>query len=235
MSGFLHRLAARTLGLAPQVRPRAALPYAAAQADFPGAEPLGRQPADPASPDTFSGRSRLHQEHLPDPLVARAPAATGAASRLPAHPLRASETMRPIAPSATSQPDEGFATEHSRPHPETEGPVGDAGAQNHFGDLDTVVSHLLRLGKNDTQKTAPTDLVPANLAAPAGVATVRRERLLNRPSAAASDAAPEVHITIGRLEVNPPSRPPPPSPSPPRGPAPLSLSDYLARRNGGRP
>ena len=48
----------------------------------------------------------------------------------------------------------------------------------------------------------------------------------------AADATPDVHITIGRLEINPPPRP---APSPPqrRGPAPLSLSDYLARRQGG--
>ncbi|QKV56549.1 MAG: hypothetical protein HT580_04340 [Dechloromonas sp.] len=61
------------------------------------------------------------------------------------------------------------------------------------------------------------------------------------PSAVASaspadtEPAPEVHITIGRLEVNPPARPTPPPAPRPRGPVPLSLSDYLARRNGGRP
>jgi hypothetical protein len=56
-----------------------------------------------------------------------------------------------------------------------------------------------------------------------------------RNAAEAPDPSPEVHITIGRLEINSPSRPaPPPSPRP-RGPAPLSLGDYLARRQGGKP
>ncbi|AWI80697.1 hypothetical protein CEW87_15765 [Parazoarcus communis] len=48
------------------------------------------------------------------------------------------------------------------------------------------------------------------------------------------DTPPEVHITIGRLEINPPPRPAPPPPPQRRGPAPLSLGDYLARRQGGR-
>lgn len=56
-----------------------------------------------------------------------------------------------------------------------------------------------------------------------------------RSAADAPDTPPEVHITIGRLEINPPPRPPPPPAPRPRGPAPLSLGDYLARRQGGRP
>ena len=72
----------------------------------------------------------------------------------------------------------------------------------------------------------PTAIIPPR--PPAG-----RERQAAAPE---TDSAPEVHITIGRLEVNPPSRPAHAAqPARPRGTAPLSLSDYLARRNGGRP
>jgi hypothetical protein len=58
---------------------------------------------------------------------------------------------------------------------------------------------------------------------------------VGKASPADIERAPEVHITIGRLEVNPPAPLTPPPATRPRGPAPLSLADYLARRNGGRP
>jgi hypothetical protein len=45
--------------------------------------------------------------------------------------------------------------------------------------------------------------------------------------------APVVNVTIGRVEVRPPPAPPPPPPVPATGPQPLSLYEYLERRNGG--
>jgi hypothetical protein len=49
------------------------------------------------------------------------------------------------------------------------------------------------------------------------------------------EAAPEVHVTIGRIEVTGAVQPPPPVPEqPPAAPATprLSLDEYLERRNG---
>lgn len=62
-------------------------------------------------------------------------------------------------------------------------------------------------------------------AAPTGAA--------RRPSPSL-DVAPVVNVTIGRVEVRPPPAPPPPPP-PVRatGPRPLSLDEYLERRNSG--
>jgi hypothetical protein len=44
----------------------------------------------------------------------------------------------------------------------------------------------------------------------------------------------EVHVSIGRIEVTAIHEPPPPKPAAPRRNAPMSLDDYLARRQGGR-
>jgi hypothetical protein len=278
MSGFLHRLAARTLGLAPQIRPRAVLPYAAPQTDFPGAEWPGQQVEnDPASSDTDAAASpppaesrenSRHQKPLPDSLLAGSPASQGMATPRPVNrtadsansellrgvtsapqvrPMRFAETMHPIVSFPASQLDEGFAPEHSPLPPKTSEPIqGNAAtsldaAQTRFNDLETLVSQLLGQGKDDNQKTPPrpaSDVFPASITAPLGASTIRtqasRERSSKPTHAAEPEAAPEVHITIGRLEVNPPSRPAPPPAPGPRGPAPLSLSDYLARRDGGR-
>jgi hypothetical protein len=45
--------------------------------------------------------------------------------------------------------------------------------------------------------------------------------------------APVVNVTIGRVEVRPPPTPPPPPPVRAPGPRPLSLDEYLERRNDG--
>jgi hypothetical protein len=61
-------------------------------------------------------------------------------------------------------------------------------------------------------------------AAPTGAA--------RRPSPS-QDVAPVVNVTIGRVEVRPPAAPPPPPPVRTSGPRPLSLDEYLERRNSG--
>lgn len=73
-------------------------------------------------------------------------------------------------------------------------------------------------------------------AEPPGPAQLRQERLLrppiggDQPAPAASGRPPDVHISIGRVEVHAaPARPAPGHPAAPRRPQ-QSLADYLARR-----
>lgn len=85
----------------------------------------------------------------------------------------------------------------------------------------------------DTVKGLPLPSRTAGSPARPGAAVERqRAHAQGRAPVDEADAAPDVHITIGRLEINPPPRPAPPPPQR-RAPAPLSLADYLARRQGG--
>lgn len=284
MSGFLHQLAARTLGLTPQIRPRAALPFAPPPADFTGTE----LPGDHVAPDTAilersvaaspsPAKRHEHPHHrtsLPAPLHARQPAQEGSAMPLsltttrtaepadnesPRHrtatphritnPVRLAETMRPFVSSSTARPGGGLELEPGQSpsnlleKPQQTSNDHPAQAQRRFADLETLVSQLLGPSKDGHQEhtdSAPRislDSASSTGNTLIGITPIRvqasREQPLNPQRKAEAEVAPEVHITIGRLEVNPPARPAPP-PLRPRGPAPLSLSDYLARRNGGR-
>lgn len=68
---------------------------------------------------------------------------------------------------------------------------------------------------------------------PRGAVTFRPT---NRPQATLSEAKAEVHVHIGRIEVTAVHRPAEPPPrNPPSRPQPMSLDEYLARREGGGP
>lgn len=272
MSGFLHHLATRSLGLAPQVKTRAALPYGGL-----GEEPLGTDGPVPdatpldLSPATLGRHEQPRPQQAPAPLVRRdTPHETGAEPRSPvrspaatkdneALPINTSRTVQETVPGNTDESRraalQSVDTPPNHPAPVVPNPAAMAhsthpepafrprldGEQNSF---DTLITRLL-----SPKPTAATPPDPPSLPksasplAPAPqantVSPIRSPARRERPQMAAtardseSDATPEVHITIGRLEVNPPSRPTPPPPRP-RGPAPLSLSDYLARRSGGR-
>lgn len=266
MSGFLHQFATRSLGLAPQIKPRAALPYAAPTVEFSPVEIAG-----PASTPTIERpefapvhTARHHEQAtdnaLPAPIVAsnREPAtpveqqtATPSASQpprisaqpLPAKPpheiLHNSLALPPAIVTSPVSAEPKYVGRQSATAPETR-PAENA--QPAFPNLESLVTRLLGDNQSPPEKspesTAPPTVITARQANqhPAKITTIRPQPGAQRQSPAPeADSAPEVHITIGRLEVNPPSRPAPAAQPPcPRGPAPLSLSDYLARRNGGR-
>jgi hypothetical protein len=280
MSGFLHQLAIRSLGLAPQIRTRTTLPYAAAAPESPAAAAAGvdSQPSalldetrrhGSTAPGSERGQSAA-ANRLPARLVTekvvptvnaegQAPVALPAVrlgdasprvalpSPEPRGPARAQREadlpdrrLDAIARPATPQPAAGQA--EAAPATATRQSEGDR--HDRLADLETLVQCLIETSENG--RAGPADPAPpATVAMPLAtslraqpVSTIRLPGSRERPlsTAAAAEQAPEVHITIGRLEVNPPSRPaPPPPPRPPRGPAPLSLTDYLGRRNGGRP
>jgi hypothetical protein len=274
MSGFLHQLASRSLGLAPQIKSRAALPYAAPTADFPTTETIGLEPP-PTAPaierqaheaPAQNARSSDHaaENSLPAPVVAQKTERAASVARQAPHPAadasQPPRVSRPLSPEDTpleiargSQPPPRTvdaiaspATAQLKPvqrHPEPAPESRHAGdeTQARFANLETLVTRLLGDEKSQTgtsPETAPppaTTMPRASNQPPQATSTIRALAGRERPAITPEiDSAPEVHITIGRLEVNPPSRPAPAAQPPrPRGLAPLSLSDYLARRNGG--
>jgi hypothetical protein len=266
MRGFLHQLATRSLGLAPQIKSRAALPYAAPAVEFSMTETASNE-ATPAierpgfEPQTDVRRNEQATEStLPAPIVAvNPPPATrgeaqtsmqraGQPPRISAQQLPdVTPETKPISqtppPAIIASP---VATEQKpiprqlAPAPENRHPAENV--QPALADLESLVTRLLGDNQSHPEK-APESVTPTAVVTPrlagqrqAETSTIRPQSSRERQSPAPeADSAPEVHITIGRLEVNPPSRPAPAAQPPrPRGPAPLSLSDYLARRNGGR-
>lgn len=285
-SGFLHQLAARSLGLAPQVKPRAALPYAITTPLAGEAEVAGIDMANPeAAAAPLPGRGQVRQEaagRLPDtflPATEAGPAVQSANTVAGMSPMNGGERQPspPRAPLASAPPDpqrdpsgDGIRDQvigdglprSRRPMPDAQEATATHGvaetderssARNESGaapipDLESLVARLLAPRRNSLAVPAEPETrterlearTKAQPTAPPGVArvetvTARRPPAVFQPAASrAAEAAPDVHITIGRLEVNAPNKPPPQAPARPRGPAPLSLSDYLARRQGSR-
>lgn len=273
MSGFLHQLAARSLGLAPAARPRAALPYAAPVAETPAPTLASISPEQPAAiaaaplPATWRAASGPAPEPVAVPRAERRAAELTPASHPPAanreDTALPSVSLAPIAP--RQRPETSWEGDRSaipdpaigelpaptaailRAHPPENQAAADSRPSGNepavgLADLETLISRLVG------EATGHHSLAPDGTPSPStAVATAtgqppRPGHTSHRPAerreameaaSPTADTAPEVHITIGRLEVNPPSRPTPPPPRP-RGPAPLSLGDYLARRAGGR-
>ena len=276
MSGFLHQLAARSLGLAPQIKLRSALPYAtpaldslplaAINTEYPPTTERIVGIVPPLSiPDT-TRRDALHpDERLPEPLVAinaNGLPMNGRSSSPPSPPIVAGEDEQPrrqnvafSTPKNSTESSSGISQRSIRAEtgPRSPGsktpasadflqPTQTISSENGLPDMATLVARLIG---QDVPQTAPQIPQPSERPSQPSSKPVT---LIPRPIAshirppanresqqpAATESAPEVHITIGRLEVNPPARPAPLPPPRPRGPAPLSLSDYLARRHGGR-
>ena len=267
MRGFLHQLAARSLGLAPDIRPRAALPYAAPP-EAPSAgddNPVTMPASAAASPNSIHDASAniVRPPAQPQHGEVTAPPSTRAPATLVPDPLAA----KPLVPPAPDdrQPPLLVATppapEHTRvaspapivhtPARHDTGPTTVTPAINQSIppdparpvpnlaslDLESLIARLVRpepaTAAPELPPSAPTRSV--SLTQSAKAALPQAPSVVAKASPADAEPAPEVHITIGRLEVNPPARPRPPPAPRPRGPAPLSLADYLARRNGGRP
>jgi hypothetical protein len=80
MSGFLHQLATRSLGLAPQIKSRAALPYAAPATDFSMTETAGNETPPAIERPRFEPQHDVRRNEqamdnaLPAPIVAENPA-----------------------------------------------------------------------------------------------------------------------------------------------------------------
>ncbi|MDP2882684.1 MAG: hypothetical protein Q8N89_14030 [Azonexus sp.] len=268
MRGFLHQFASRSLGLVPQIKSRAALPYAAPTAEFSMTEAASNETPTAIEHPKFepAHTARRHEQAvdnaLPAPIAASNPAPATPIERQTPTPSTSQPPRISAQPSSDNAPHETtpdrpapppaniaspLAAEPKTvarqlaPAPETYRP--DQNPRPALADLESLVTRLL-LGdnpghpENSPEVATPPSVVTPRQAnqRPAEISTIRPQSSRERQSPAPEpDSASEVHITIGRLEVNPPSRPAPAAQPPrPRGPAPLSLADYLARRHGGR-
>ena len=279
MSGFLHQLAARSLGLAPQIKLRSALPYAAPaldslplaaiNAESPSAERIIGMVLPRSIPDTTRHDALQPNECLPEPLVAINASGlpmNGQSSSPPSPPIVAGENEQPrrqsvefSTPQNATESSSGIsqsirAESGSRPKGSkiptsadfiqpTQTVSSENDLQNRLPDMATLVARLIgqeapqtapQITQQSERPSQPTSSKPATLIPRPIASHIRPPASRESQQAATTESAPEIHITIGRLEVNPPARPVPLPPPRPRGPAPLSLSDYLARRHGGR-
>ena len=279
MSGFLHQLAARSLGLAPQIKLRSALPYATPaldslpvteiNAEYPSAERIAGMVPPLSITDTTRHDALQPDEGLPEPLVAinaNGLPMNGRSSNSPSPPIVAGEDEQPRRQNVEFSTPQNAAKSSSSisqsirsdtgPRPTgskkpasadfiqpTQTVSNENDLQNRFPDMATLVARLIgqdapQNAPQTTQKAdSPSQLTsskPATLIPRPIASHIRQPASRESQQAVATESAPEIHITIGRLEVNPPARPAPLPPPRPRGPAPLSLSDYLARRHGGR-
>ncbi|MBR0565467.1 hypothetical protein J5J83_04955 [Azoarcus sp. L1K30] len=285
MSGYLHQLAARSLGLVHSVRSRATLPLAAPlpeSAPPTAVLPIGLERAPNESRHTGVASPRDNQSTHASFAQAHTPATTAApldrqghrdivtnrtappADNRPNEPTRRGPALEPAtdATIGTRPASEAFApapgvrAERGETRPLAARPASPHSARPPaIEHLDALVARLLEPVAASAAFPAadlPTVAATSSGPTPAPAASSRHglEALDNRSTARAPDGhplsrrhtqapppgsagPPDVHITIGRLEVNP--RPLPPTPAPrPRGPAPLSLADYLARRSGER-
>ncbi|HXD03660.1 MAG TPA: hypothetical protein VN627_10170 [Novosphingobium sp.] len=269
MSGFLHQLAARSLGLAPAARPRAALPYAAPAPETPAPDLAAVAPEAPAVvaaaplPATWRDVSEPAAVLPAERHAAKATPASHAPAASTEIPARHSVALAPIVPRqrpeinwegdhpAIPEPAIGELPAPTAAIPNARPPAIQAAADSRPAsdepttgllDLESLISRLVGQATSHAPLAPDGTPSPSTAIAPATGQPPRPGHTSHRPAerresaetaSPAADSAPEVHITIGRLEVNPPSRPTPPPPRP-RGQAPLSLGDYLARRAGGR-
>lgn len=279
MSGFLHQLAARSLGLAPQIKLRSALPYATPaldslpvteiNAEYPSAERIAGMVPPLSITDTTRHDALQPDEGLPEPLVAinaNGLPMNGRSSSPPSPPILAGEdeqprrqnvafsTLQNAAESSSSISQSIRAESGSRPKgfkiptsadfiQPTQTVSSENDLQNRLPDMATLVARLIgqdapqtapQITQQSERPSQPTSNKPVTLIPRPIASHIRPPASRESQQPAATESAPEIHITIGRLEVNPPTRPAPLPPPRPRGPAPLSLSDYLARRHGGR-
>jgi hypothetical protein len=194
MSGFLHQLASRSLGLAPQIKSRAALPYAAPATDFSMTETASHEtPRPPSSARDLSRRTILRRNEqamdnaLPAPIVAENPApathvemktSTPAPASRPAFPLRQLpdnaklETThsrqprhRPSSP-ARSRPNRNPFRDTSTRRQKPAAPPKTTSRRS--ADIESLVTRLLGDNKNHPEKSpesaAPPTVITAHQA-----------------------------------------------------------------------
>lgn len=258
MSGFLQRLAARALGQPTPIHAATPSPL-----PFPSAEPAVGWPATPpatqaavseatpprpsipapipASPPPPHAASR--QPEPPDMPAARPPVVMGLDSRPEPIPTRrARDAARPrvepasalpadAAPRAMRQPPTAMAEAEPGAAP---GALQETSAVA-AGEAGRAPAWASPSGSMPAAPLLPLDAHPALRPRPAQPAAAWPARP-SRPGAPVEETT-EVRVSIGRIEITavheaPPSRT---APKAGKGNPPMSLDEYLARRQGGTP
>ncbi|MNK10753.1 hypothetical protein D3C87_287820 [compost metagenome] len=256
MSGFLHQLARRSLGLAPRMRSAPASPLMS---------PRNAGAQDEAWPDTVPASGAAHSAALETPESASglmaldtwaraqarlapqqgsgtAPAHTGPHRRTDPAPAAAGIHATESAPAAF-QP----AAERTSAAPFSSAPPRRDASLAAMREQAATLDAERRIPPSVTRVDAaradtPGDVPAANDAADARAASRPGTPAWMPPDTRALPArthgpdrrpAPDVHITIDRLEVAPPA--PLPRAAPPARSAALSLRAYLSTRRSGQP
>lgn len=208
----------------------------------PGPHAAALQHAAQAKPDMPGPRERENRPAPERPHAQPTRGGSTAADSRPAFDSPFTDTPHRTRPAALAP------AEARQPQSDVQ-PTATPLRANSSRDLDSLIERLVSPAgqptppaqdgvQPTTNDAVPPRPLPARTAGspvrPAAASERLRSEAQAHKPADDTDAAPEVHITIGRMEINPPQRPAPPPPPPQRrGPAPLSLSDYLARRQGG--
>lgn len=242
MSDFLTRLAQRSLGEPPAIRPR--LPGLFAPLDEPLFEPFGEPPsATAANPTAVTAAAQTTVTPSP-PLRFRTTSHPGPVPGEPNHACTSTQRQQEpgetlaAAPSPSIDSTEQRAlanlianAETTRTHPEAEPPLV---TKTVLSAAASLQPSLKPLEQNPT--AAAPDQRPPLLPRRLAPTTSSQPSLAGSTALAGNSpaAAPAVHITIGRLEVRAAMSTPPPTPRPRADNKPtLSLGDYL-KRSGGR-
>jgi hypothetical protein len=227
VSDFLTRLALRSLGEAPAVRPR-----------LPGLfAPLNEEPT-PASAAVVA------DVHEPPPALAPAPFFRAREAREETAGAKTADPVGSRAPAAAERPGDSMpARKSERQAAQPSGDDGEAAALERRAPNGLVPARQsAEPGPSRVllvEKVAPQEQLPAS---PLPVAQPRQrasaqESTVDPASLVYLDRepaqAPAVHITIGRIEVRASIAPPPARTRPDHMPA-LSLRDYL-KRGGDKP
>jgi hypothetical protein len=255
MSNLLRRLAAHHSGTLPRVRPMASLPYQGAPAFVDEAPVAGlAQPAETGAPSpagfehaarettaranarTPRARAELDAGKPPDPLM-KPPVAPPGTTHAPPHATTPAPTTQPRSVAASprptsskpSEPTLSATDELAVPTPIT--PPAQSPEATEATVTPTVATARIappaRRKAAETLGAAPSPLLPSRTVAPQAPTSPAR------PTTASSPEPNEVHVHIGRIEVTAVHEAPTPRSRPRRGQAPMSLDDYLAKRQRG--
>lgn len=217
MSGFLHRLAARSLGLAPGLMPRRA-------SLFEGAAPLAEPAMEAFAPTSTPTQPSIFSATEPAFAHAR-PQASGLAAPAAAPSRISTQVPAPLPASSADRVEVHELREILREAPlrMEEAPVPRALSVLR----ESVFEHHMREAHTHTERLTHETHLPSLLPPPAAPKAMP----LASPLAAKAATPRPVQVTIGRVEIraaaSPERRPKAAEPEPGR-----NLEDYLRSRRG---
>lgn len=256
MSGYLRRLVQRTLRATPEIRSTARLPFAP-QSNRDTREPiLEDRSLEDISKEQIAPRETM-RELPPKPVFVsnKVDERAGSPAKLISEPDRpqslnhstkpADQDWRDLVP-AVSEPDRSEPLPQERARPmlqQTEAPDSPSPAP-HVREVDgdfeplvttaarideVVVSHPVSWAADKTAAEYTSSAAPPRKPS-AGVRSQPMRYLETRTT-----ETNEVHVTIGRIEITAVHAPQPAKSPPSPAKKPVSLDEYLAKRNGSPP